>query len=86
MGPEELDRAASFMTTVWDYGPCPVCHDDNWGMFPRLGQISNHDYEGRVVPVLLVGCQTCGHVVPIAAVTAGILEPEADAPEISNDG
>jgi hypothetical protein len=73
----QRERASKWFKEKWDYGPCPVCHDTNWALYPRLGQIPNLGPLGapeeRRIPALMVGCDTCGYIVAINALTAGVL-------------
>lgn len=78
-----MQKAAEWLAEKWRHGPCPVCHENNWSYYPRLGQVSNLDYAGRMVPMLLVGCNVCGYTVFINAIEAGIVkEPGEDAVDL----
>ena len=82
MDDQERQRAADWFDDKWHYGACPVCHVEQWGLYPMLGQIANHSGD-NTVPVLLVACENCGHTVPVNALIAGIIqrpEPSGDAP------
>jgi|CZKG01.1.fsa_nt_gi hypothetical protein len=87
MDPAEQERADAWFRDKWRHGRCPVCNANTWDTLPKIGQIENlHDSPippfggqpfpiyGRV-PVLLVGCQNCGYLVPINALVAGIRQP-----------
>lgn len=85
MDSEQRQQADRWFKEKWHHGPCPVCEDENWSFYPRLGQISNLGYAGRRVPLLLVGCNTCGYVVAVNAMTAGITIDWEQLPDIKNE-
>lgn len=72
MDAEQHEQALLWLKKHWRYGKCPVCHAEDWSFYPRLGEISNFRFGGRQIPLLLLGCDTCGYVVPINALTAGV--------------
>lgn len=72
MDDQERERLAAWLRDKWNHGPCPVCQSNVWQTSARLGQISNLNFEGGRVPVLHITCQTCGYIVTINALVAGI--------------
>jgi hypothetical protein len=68
----------------WQPAECPVCHTDNWSAAERVFQISNYEYAGNLVPVFLLGCGTCGYLLPIHAHIAGVMpDQDSDSPSSS---
>jgi C4-type Zn-finger protein len=64
----------------WKPGECPVCHTENWAAAERVFQMSNLGFAGNMVPVLLIGCETCGYLLPIHATVAEVM-PDQEAAE-----
>lgn len=80
MDAEQHEQAERWLKEHWRHGPCPVCQSANWSIYPRLGEISNLNFPLRQIPLLLLGCDTCGYVVPINAIVAGVsAKPEMPA-------
>lgn len=75
--PEVVNR---WWQANWRHGPCPVCGSNAWFPYQRFGQISNLEYAGNMVPVLLVGCGQCGYTIAINAYLAGLLSKESTGP------
>jgi hypothetical protein len=82
MDPQELERAQAWFER-WGHKPCPVCSTYAWRMQHQLGQVerlppgpfgAGTEPEGRW-PLLLVTCQTCGYLLTINAIDAGIRQP-----------
>lgn len=68
-------RLQRWIAEKWRHGPCPVCHASEWAPNQRYGQISNLDYAGKMVPVVLIVCGNCGYTLTINALTADLLPP-----------
>lgn len=80
MDDQERGRLESWLNEKWNHGPCPVCQSNSWATAARLGEISNLDTEDGRMPVLLIGCQTCGYQVVVNALVAGIREAKYISP------
>lgn len=68
-------RLQSWLATNWKHGACPVCLASEWSPAQRFGQISNLEFAGNIVPVLLIFCQKCGYTLAINALVGGLLPP-----------
>lgn len=77
MEADQRQRAEAWFAEHWQGRKCPTCDGDTWEIAANLGQIPNllpfGPDGGNTVPVLLVSCLTCGQVVPINAIIAGVL-------------
>jgi predicted nucleic-acid-binding Zn-ribbon protein len=80
---EQLDKAIAHLQKHWkpEKSKCPVCDHDAWqvdGVF-ELREFDNGslNLRGRIYPVIVVACKTCGYSFWLNAVKAGVLEPEA---------
>ena len=78
-------RLHEWLETHWNHGPCPVCAaEDAWFPAPNLGQVPNLSpfppEGGKTVPVVIMACSECGHMVLINAIGAGVVV-EDDLPE-----
>lgn len=82
MDAEQHQQAEKWFKENWRHGPCPVCQSENWSFYPRLGEISNLQFPLRGIPLLLLGCDTCGYVVAVNAIKAGI-SPKPETPEVA---
>lgn len=86
--PDQLKTALAFVTEHWGLStPCPFHHGPTkWVVDLNLGQIPGYapnaalGLSGLTFPILVVTCQICGFVVPINAIRAGVVLP--DAPEV----
>jgi C4-type Zn-finger protein len=69
-------RFEAWIDKNWRHGPCPVCQTNSWSPLARLGQISNLDFAGRMVPLVLIQCDNCGYLLSFNAIAAGIVPPD----------
>lgn len=78
---DQRQRADTWFAEHWQGRKCPTCDSDTWEIAQNLGQIPNllpfGLHGGNTVPVLLIQCTTCGQVVPINAIIAGVLDGNA---------
>jgi hypothetical protein len=92
----QSDQAVAFLKERWGLTiPCPFhpatptkwVVDQNVGQIPGYAAAAALGLSGLTFPILIVTCQTCGFIVPINAIRAGVIEPDsaevhekADAP------
>jgi hypothetical protein len=79
---DEQERArANAWFSRWGK-PCPVCNTKNWIVGNQLAEwdyltplpVGAHTAEGRY-PVLVCTCQTCGYILTVNAIIAGVRQP-----------
>lgn len=77
----ELDKAIAWLRAKWDQPiACPFHQGPTrWEVQDRLAQMHGYSREGALslsevtFPVIIVTCTTCGFMVPVNAIVAGVL-------------
>lgn len=80
--PAHKERIIEWIKSYWKHGPCPVCESDNWEAGP-VYEVRSFAPGGlavprSVLPVFSISCKTCGYVLFIDAVMAGVVHPSEE--------
>ena len=76
---EERDIALDHIKTHWKRdNTCSVCGESNWNIHPTLYEIREFNegsmvVGGPLVPLIAVGCASCGNLKFFSAITAGLV-------------
>jgi hypothetical protein len=73
---EQLEQARAWVRERWSALVCPFHGPTNWGLQRTLGQIPSYQMSlgpAPVFPALVFVCETCGNMVLVNALTAGVL-------------
>lgn len=76
----ESQRLQRWIVEKWKQRSCPVCTANQWTLDPELARVQLHDDARASYPVLVARCLSCGYMLLINAVFAGIADPEPASP------
>lgn len=76
---EDIQKAIAWIDEHWTgQKTCPICQNTRWGVADTVGEVQmttlKGDLTGRVCPLVIVTCQTCGYTLLLNAVVVGLIE------------
>lgn len=80
MNDDQLKRVQEWVKTKFTHGPCWVCGKEEWSVAPFVWELRSF-HQGYVVaggpifPVITMFCASCGNLLLVSAVAAGIIKP-----------
>jgi len=84
---EQRERLGNWFRTQWHHGACPVCNtnvwappDKPWEVRPFHGGQVVIGGPGGIIPMFPITCVTCGYIVWINAVVAGVVGNSKPSP------
>jgi len=85
------DQFQQWLESKWKGdSKCPICLEENWVLGEMFAQVDQHMRarlgSGKVFPLAVIFCTTCGYARFFNAIFAGLVEPrrmpgEASPPE-----
>ena len=76
---EDIQKAIAWIDEHWTgQKACPICQNSRWGIADTVGEVQmmdfNGDLTGRVCPLVILTCETCGYTLLLNAKVIGLIK------------
>jgi hypothetical protein len=81
---EQINRVLAFIGKYGETTPCEICRSNSWSVVDCLLEVREYGVlsgnvltlGGSLIPLVGIGCSTCGHLRLISAIACGIIDRE----------
>ena len=78
---DQMTRVIKYLQT-WESAKCAICRGDDWAVSSTVFALpeytppskGTYGYNEAVFPVIPLTCKTCGNVLVVSAIAAGVVQ------------